>query len=66
MYGSSGSFLKSRRLSRSIVEVDEDHVEGVQFQQTGGVSVSLSRDSLEGNSKRSHFRLPHPTRFLTS
>lgn len=49
MYGSSGSFLKSRRLSRSIVEVDEDHVEGFQLQQTGGVSVSLSRDSLEDN-----------------
>ncbi|KAJ6665778.1 hypothetical protein lerEdw1_001250 [Lerista edwardsae] len=47
MYGSSGSFLKSRRLSRSIVEVDEDHVEGIQLQRTAGVSVSLSRDSLE-------------------
>ncbi|XP_066468584.1 centrosomal protein of 162 kDa [Tiliqua scincoides] len=47
IYGSSGSFLKSRRLSHSIVEVDEDHAEGIHLQQTGGVSVSLSRDSLE-------------------
>lgn len=49
IYGSSGSFLKSRRLSHSIVEVDEDHAEGIQLQQTGRVSVSVSRDSLEDN-----------------
>ncbi|XP_053143125.1 centrosomal protein of 162 kDa isoform X2 [Hemicordylus capensis] len=49
VHGSGGSFLKSQRLSHSIQEVDEDHVEVAQLQQTGGVSVSLSRDSLETN-----------------
>ncbi|XP_062980971.1 centrosomal protein of 162 kDa [Elgaria multicarinata webbii] len=47
--GTSGSFLKSKRLSHSIVEVDEDNAEGVQLQQPNVVSVSLSRDSLETN-----------------
>uniref|UniRef100_A0A8D0DVS9 Centrosomal protein of 162 kDa n=1 Tax=Salvator merianae TaxID=96440 RepID=A0A8D0DVS9_SALMN len=45
----SGSFLKSRRLSRAIVEVDEDPTENVHLQQPCGVSVSLSKDSLETN-----------------
>nr|XP_060608963.1 centrosomal protein of 162 kDa isoform X1 [Anolis sagrei ordinatus] len=48
-HGASGSFLKSRRLSHSIVEMDEDHVEGIQPGQPSGVSASLSRDSLETN-----------------
>ncbi|XP_062837180.1 centrosomal protein of 162 kDa isoform X2 [Anolis carolinensis] len=48
-HGTNGSFLKSRRLSHSIVEVDEDHVEGIQSCQPSGVSASLSRDSLETN-----------------
>ncbi|XP_061479242.1 centrosomal protein of 162 kDa [Rhineura floridana] len=47
--GTSGSFLKSRRPSHAIVEVDEDHAGGIQLQQTHGVSGSLSKDSLETN-----------------
>nr|XP_034965346.1 centrosomal protein of 162 kDa isoform X1 [Zootoca vivipara] len=45
----SGSFLKSRRLSHAIMEVDEDHAGSIQLQQPSGVSVSLSKDSLETN-----------------
>ncbi|XP_042299429.1 uncharacterized protein LOC121917481 [Sceloporus undulatus] len=48
-HGTSGSFLKSQRLSHSLVEVDEDHVEGIQLHQPTGASVSLSKDSLETN-----------------
>ncbi|KAH0622116.1 hypothetical protein JD844_024130 [Phrynosoma platyrhinos] len=48
-HGTSGSFLKSKRLSQSLVEVDEDHVEGIQLHQPSGASVSLSKDSLETN-----------------
>ncbi|XP_044278092.1 centrosomal protein of 162 kDa isoform X1 [Varanus komodoensis] len=48
IHGRRGSFLKSKRLSHSIVEVDEDNAEGIQLQQPN-VSVSLSRDSLETN-----------------
>ncbi|KAM6459883.1 centrosomal protein of 162 kDa isoform 1-T3 [Liasis olivaceus] len=49
MHDTSSSFLKSRRLSPSIVEVDEDFGEGIQLPQLHGVSVSLSKDSLESN-----------------
>ncbi|XP_034965353.2 centrosomal protein of 162 kDa isoform X4 [Zootoca vivipara] len=45
----SCSFLKSRRLSHAIMEVDEDHAGSIQLQQPSGVSVSLSKDSLETN-----------------
>ncbi|KAM3855938.1 centrosomal protein of 162 kDa isoform 2-T2 [Vipera latastei] len=45
----SNDFLKSRRLSPSIEEVDEDFEEDVQLPQLHGVSVSLSKDSLESN-----------------
>nr|XP_056712306.1 centrosomal protein of 162 kDa [Euleptes europaea] len=47
--GTSGSFLKSRRLSHPIVEVDENNAESTQPLQASGISVSLSRDSLEMN-----------------
>lgn len=50
------------------MEVDEDHAEGIQLQQTGRVSVSVSRDSLEDNGKkclRYIFLFFHTTRFLT-
>ncbi|XP_028578733.2 centrosomal protein of 162 kDa isoform X5 [Podarcis muralis] len=45
----SSSFLKSRRLSHAILEADEDHAGSIQLQQPSGVSVSLSKDSLETN-----------------
>ncbi|ETE71491.1 Protein QN1-like protein, partial [Ophiophagus hannah] len=45
----SNSFLKSRKLSPSIEEVDEDFGEDLQLPQLHGVSVSLSKDSLESN-----------------
>uniref|UniRef100_A0A2D4JQ99 Centrosomal protein of 162 kDa n=1 Tax=Micrurus lemniscatus lemniscatus TaxID=129467 RepID=A0A2D4JQ99_MICLE len=45
----SNSFLKSRKLSPSIEEVDEDFGEDPQLLQLHGVSVSLSKDSLESN-----------------
>ncbi|XP_015283449.1 PREDICTED: LOW QUALITY PROTEIN: centrosomal protein of 162 kDa [Gekko japonicus] len=47
--GTSGSFLKSQRLSHPILEVDEDNAESAQLPQATGISVSLSRDSLETN-----------------
>ncbi|XP_054834612.1 centrosomal protein of 162 kDa isoform X3 [Eublepharis macularius] len=49
--GTRGSFLKSQRLSHLIVEVDEDNAESSQKQlpEADGISVSLSRDSLETN-----------------
>ncbi|KAL8186131.1 UNVERIFIED_CONTAM: hypothetical protein K2H54_064660 [Gekko kuhli] len=47
--GTSGSFLKSQGLSHPIVEVDEDNAESAQLPQATGISVSLSRDSLETN-----------------
>ncbi|XP_032071786.1 centrosomal protein of 162 kDa isoform X1 [Thamnophis elegans] len=43
------SFLKSRKLAPSIEEVDEDFGEDLQLPQLHGVSVSLSKDSLESN-----------------
>uniref|UniRef100_A0A8D0GIJ2 Centrosomal protein of 162 kDa n=1 Tax=Sphenodon punctatus TaxID=8508 RepID=A0A8D0GIJ2_SPHPU len=50
MLHTNGSFLKSERTSQPIVEVDEeDHAENLQLQKSDGVSVSLSRDSLEIN-----------------
>uniref|UniRef100_A0A6J0TJH8 Centrosomal protein of 162 kDa n=1 Tax=Pogona vitticeps TaxID=103695 RepID=A0A6J0TJH8_9SAUR len=48
-HSTSGSFLKSRRLSRCVMEEDENQAEEIQIQQPNGVSVSLSRDSLETN-----------------
>ncbi|XP_039190438.1 centrosomal protein of 162 kDa isoform X3 [Crotalus tigris] len=45
----SNNFLKSRKLSPSIEEVDEDFGEDLQLPQLHGVSVSLSKDSLESN-----------------
>nr|XP_028578733.1 centrosomal protein of 162 kDa isoform X5 [Podarcis muralis] len=45
----NSSFLKSRRLSHAILEVDEDHAGSSRLQQPSGVSVSLSKDSLETN-----------------
>ncbi|XP_077161461.1 centrosomal protein of 162 kDa isoform X2 [Paroedura picta] len=47
--GTRGSFLKSQRLSHPIVEIDEDNAESTQLPQESGISVSLSRDSLETN-----------------
>lgn len=51
LHSTSGSFLKSQRLSHPIVEVDEDNAESAQLPQASGISVSLSRDSLESNGK---------------
>ncbi|XP_015680701.1 centrosomal protein of 162 kDa [Protobothrops mucrosquamatus] len=45
----SNHFLKSRKLSPSIEEVDEDFGDDLQLPQLHGVSVSLSKDSLESN-----------------
>ncbi|KAL7987922.1 hypothetical protein Chor_006841 [Crotalus horridus] len=45
----SNNFLKSRKLSPSVEEVDEDFGEDLQLPQLHGVSVSLSKDSLESN-----------------
>ncbi|XP_058031640.1 centrosomal protein of 162 kDa isoform X2 [Ahaetulla prasina] len=45
----SNTFLKSRKLSPSIEEVDEAFGEDLQLPQLHGVSVSLSKDSLESN-----------------
>ncbi|XP_050806038.1 centrosomal protein of 162 kDa isoform X2 [Gopherus flavomarginatus] len=48
MLGTSGSFLKSQKDSHPTVEVDEEaHTGKMQLQRSHGVSVSLSRDSLE-------------------
>ncbi|XP_048351023.1 centrosomal protein of 162 kDa isoform X2 [Sphaerodactylus townsendi] len=47
--GTRGSFLKSQRLSQPIVEADEDNAESTLLPQASGISVSLSRDSLETN-----------------
>nr|XP_025045582.1 centrosomal protein of 162 kDa isoform X6 [Pelodiscus sinensis] len=44
----NGSFLKSQKHSQPIVEVDEEaHTGKMQLQKSDGVSISLSRDSLE-------------------
>ncbi|XP_075779941.1 centrosomal protein of 162 kDa isoform X4 [Pelodiscus sinensis] len=44
----NGSFLKSQKHSQPIVEVDEEaHSGKMQLQKSDGVSISLSRDSLE-------------------
>ncbi|KAJ7341706.1 hypothetical protein JRQ81_006514 [Phrynocephalus forsythii] len=48
-HGTNDNFLKSQRLSRCVMEVDGDQAEEIQIQQPNGVSVSLSRDSLETN-----------------
>ncbi|XP_074847055.1 centrosomal protein of 162 kDa isoform X2 [Carettochelys insculpta] len=46
--GTNGSFLKSQKNSQPVVEVDEEaHTGKLQLQKSDGVSVSLSRDSLE-------------------
>ncbi|TFK12623.1 Centrosomal protein of 162 kDa [Platysternon megacephalum] len=48
MLGTNGSFLKSQKDSHPIMEVDEEaHTGKMQLQKSDGVSVSLSRDSLE-------------------
>ncbi|KAM9155992.1 centrosomal protein of 162 kDa isoform 2-T3 [Pangshura tecta] len=48
MLGTNGSFLKSQKDSHPAVEVDEEaHTRKMQLQKSDGVSVSLSRDSLE-------------------
>ncbi|XP_044867506.1 centrosomal protein of 162 kDa isoform X2 [Mauremys mutica] len=48
MLGTNGSFLKSQKDSHPTVEVDEEtHPGKMQLQKSDGVSVSLSRDSLE-------------------
>nr|XP_032639313.1 centrosomal protein of 162 kDa-like isoform X2 [Chelonoidis abingdonii] len=48
MLGTNGSFLKSQKDSHPTVEVDEEaHTGKLQLQRSDGVSVSLSRDSLE-------------------
>ncbi|XP_053880186.1 centrosomal protein of 162 kDa isoform X3 [Malaclemys terrapin pileata] len=48
MLGTNGSFLKSQKDSHPIMEVDEEaHTGKMQLQKNDGVSISLSRDSLE-------------------
>ncbi|XP_039388316.1 centrosomal protein of 162 kDa isoform X3 [Mauremys reevesii] len=48
MLGTNESFLKSQKDSHPTVEVDEEtHTGKMQLQKSDGVSVSLSRDSLE-------------------
>uniref|UniRef100_A0A8C3SRU4 Centrosomal protein of 162 kDa n=1 Tax=Chelydra serpentina TaxID=8475 RepID=A0A8C3SRU4_CHESE len=48
MLGTNGSFLKSQKDSHRIVEEDEEAPTGkMQLQKSDGVSISLSRDSLE-------------------
>uniref|UniRef100_A0A674JBC4 Centrosomal protein of 162 kDa n=1 Tax=Terrapene triunguis TaxID=2587831 RepID=A0A674JBC4_9SAUR len=48
MLGTNGSFLKSQKDSHPIMEVDEEaHTGKMQLQKSDGVSISLSRDSLE-------------------
>ncbi|XP_019352401.1 centrosomal protein of 162 kDa isoform X1 [Alligator mississippiensis] len=50
MLGTNGSFLKSQKSSQPLAETDEGaRVEMMQLQKNDGVSVSLSRDSLETN-----------------
>nr|XP_013804326.1 PREDICTED: centrosomal protein of 162 kDa [Apteryx mantelli mantelli] len=50
MFGSSGSFVKLLKTSQPVGEADENtHAEKMPFQKSNGVSVSLSRDSLETN-----------------
>ncbi|XP_068793776.1 centrosomal protein of 162 kDa isoform X2 [Struthio camelus] len=50
MLGSNGSFVKLQKTSQPVGDVDENtHAENVPFQKSTGVSVSLSRDSLETN-----------------
>lgn len=53
MLGTNGSFLKSQKSSQPLAETDEGaRVEMMQLQKNDGVSVSLSRDSLETNGKK--------------
>ncbi|XP_043398548.1 centrosomal protein of 162 kDa isoform X8 [Chelonia mydas] len=48
MLRTNGSFLKSQKDSHPIVEVDEEaHTGKMQLQKSDGISISLSRDSLE-------------------
>ncbi|XP_067416847.1 centrosomal protein of 162 kDa [Emydura macquarii macquarii] len=48
MLGTNGSFLKSQKDSHPLVAVDEEaHAGKMQLQKSDGVSISLSRDSLE-------------------
>ncbi|XP_077668899.1 centrosomal protein of 162 kDa isoform X4 [Eretmochelys imbricata] len=48
MLWTNGSFLKSQKDSHPIVEVDEEaHTGKMQLQKSDGISISLSRDSLE-------------------
>ncbi|XP_025976904.2 centrosomal protein of 162 kDa isoform X2 [Dromaius novaehollandiae] len=50
MFGSNGSFVKLRKTSQPVGEADKNtHAEKMLFQKSNGVSVSLSRDSLETN-----------------
>ncbi|XP_078068577.1 centrosomal protein of 162 kDa [Mustelus asterias] len=48
--GTNRSFLKSQRFSQSIAEIEEEkQEEKIQIQESEGMSVSISRDSLEPN-----------------
>ncbi|XP_037246904.1 centrosomal protein of 162 kDa isoform X2 [Falco rusticolus] len=50
MFGANGSFVKIRNTSQPMGESNENmHVEKMQLQESNGVAVSLSRDSLETN-----------------
>ncbi|XP_019375942.1 PREDICTED: centrosomal protein of 162 kDa isoform X2 [Gavialis gangeticus] len=50
MLGTNGSFLKSQKSSQPLAETDEGaRVEMMQLQKKDGISVALSRDSLETN-----------------
>lgn len=53
MLRTNGSFLKSQKDSHPIVEVDEEaHTGKMQLQKSDGISISLSRDSLEPDGKK--------------